>query len=275
MADNRRLKLRKRLASPIKNELTDELGKYVVSIRSRRPQIIFGDNHYCGGAIIAPRYVLTAAKCSMNKYKVMHPIRSIVVVGGTANRLKEVDTTVTNAVKKIFVPDNFTLYSKNNIAILLLEAAWPTDNPRIDIIKLPDVAPNYNDIYMVLGWGRMYKGGPLAANLVHIDVKLLDRKTCLIMLKGLYPEMLCAGNFHDELDSNPCAGDTGDPMIRNNTLIGIVSHRVGCGTSEMPSIYTDVWYHTNWIKDTMQNMAHPFDAKFLNLLLVALIALLA
>ncbi|XP_030554746.1 trypsin alpha-3-like [Drosophila novamexicana] len=217
------------------------VAKYVVSIRSQKPQIIFGDNHFCVGSIVAPRFVLTAAACTMSNRKVKHTLRSIVVVGGTPNRLIAVKDTVTNKVQRIFVADNFVQRSTNNIALLKLDS-WPTGNPSIDIINLPKAEPNYGIIYMVVGWGRMFKGGPLTGNLVHVFVKLMDRKTCLSMVKTLYPEMLCAGNFEEDGDNSPCAGDTGGPMI-DNTLVAIVSHRLGCGSSSTPSIYTDVVPH--------------------------------
>lgn len=37
--------------------------KYVVSLRFRRIKYTFGDNHFCGGAILSPGLVLTAAHC--------------------------------------------------------------------------------------------------------------------------------------------------------------------------------------------------------------------
>ncbi|XP_064542902.1 trypsin Blo t 3-like [Drosophila montana] len=261
-ADSKTVERTKRLTSALKNEQTTMVAKYVVSIRSNKPQIIFGDNHFCVGSIVAPRFVLTAAKCTMTNRKVKHTLRSIVVVGGTPNRLISVKDTVTKKVQRVFVSDKYIKRSTNNIALLKLEGSWPTDNPSIQIISLPKGAPNYGISYMVLGWGRMFKGGPLTGNLVHVFVKLMDRKTCLSMVKTLYPEMLCAGNFDVDGDNSPCAGDTGGPMIdSNNTLVAIVSHRLGCGSWSTPSLYTDVWYHMEWINDTITNASSPTAAR--------------
>ncbi|XP_002050257.2 chymotrypsin-2 [Drosophila virilis] len=267
-ADTKTVERTKRLTSALKNEQTMLVAKYVVSIRSQKPQIIFGDNHFCVGSIVAPRFVLTAAVCTMSNRKVEHTLRSIVVVGGTPNRLIAVKDTVTKKVQRIFVADNFIQRSTNNIALLKLEDSWPTGNPSIDIINLPKAEPDYGISYMVLGWGRMFKGGPLTGNLVHVFVKLMDRNICLSMVKTLYPEMLCAGNFDEDGDNSPCAGDTGGPMIDNNTLVAIVSHRLGCGSRSTPSIYTDVWYHMDWINDTITNASSPTAARCCILLLI-------
>ncbi|XP_034478824.1 trypsin alpha-3 isoform X2 [Drosophila innubila] len=187
----------------------------------------------------------------------MHLNRTLVVVGGTPNRLKNVDDTVTRRTKNIFVPKNFLKKNTNNIALLQLYESWPLNNPSIDIIKLPSAEPNNTTQFMVLGWGRFYKGGPLAGNLVHIKVKLLDRSKCQQIIQKLQPEMLCAGNVTGTVDEDPCAGDTGGPMIYNHTIYGLVSYRLGCGQDTMPSIYTDVWYHMDWINETIRNCCCP------------------
>lgn len=172
----------KRLTNAIRNEETVEMSKYVVSIRSIRPHRVFGDNHFCNGAIVAPKFVLTVATCTMrwvslyghNHYnyllplppyslsvnsdkKVMHLKRSVVVVAGTFNRLIQGSRSLTLPVKKFHVPSKYTKSGKYNIALLEVVISWPTLNPAIKIVNLPTDGPNENTEFMVLGWGRLYR----------------------------------------------------------------------------------------------------------------------
>ncbi|EDW46566.1 trypsin I-P1 isoform X1 [Drosophila sechellia] len=245
----------KRLSSPyFDKEKTLVLAKYVVSIRSRRPHKLFGDNHFCGGVIISRTYILTSAHCAMDKRKIVHRSRVLVVVAGTTNRLKSRKGLSLNMeVKKIFVPDKFTVFNTNNIALMMLAKKLPLDNPLVGVINLPTADPEPGLNYTVLGWGRIFKGGPLASDILHIDVELLPRDICEKKVHILKEEMLCAGNLNNTMDENPCAGDTGSPLIFNETVFGVVSYRVGCGSRTLPSIYTNVYMHMDWINGIMNN----------------------
>ncbi|XP_043069892.2 trypsin-2 [Drosophila bipectinata] len=243
----------KRLSSPFYDEEKIEgLSKYVVSIRSRTPSKFFGDNHFCAGVIISKEFILTSAHCTMDKRKIIYRSRVLSVIAGTENRLKyRPNTSINLPVKRVFVPENFTLQNTNNIALMKLGEPLPTDNPYVGIINLPTTEPQRGLNYTVMGWGRMYKGGPMSAKLLYIDVELLPREECERLLNVFKEEMMCAGNLHNNLDENPCAGDTGGPLILNETVYGIVSYRIGCGSKDLPSVYTDVHAHAKWIQDTM------------------------
>jgi len=91
----------------------------------------------------------------------------------------------------------------------------------------------------------------MASNILHIDVELLPREVCEKKLHTFKEEMMCAGNLNNSLDENPCAGDTGSPLILNRTVFGVVTYRIGCGSKTLPSVYTNVYVHMNWINDIM------------------------
>ncbi|XP_016971339.2 mite allergen Eur m 3 isoform X1 [Drosophila rhopaloa] len=248
------LRREKRLSSPLFDEKkTLTLAKYVVSIRSRSPRHFFGDNHFCGGVIVSQTYILTSAHCAMDKRKIIHGSRVLLVVAGNVNRLKyHSGLTVQTPVKKIFVPEKFTVFNTHNIALMMLDKKLPLDNPQVGVINLPTNDPEPGINYTVLGWGRIYKGGPLASNILHIDVELLPREICEKKLHTFKEEMMCAGNLNNSLDENPCAGDTGSPLIHNETVFGVVSYRIGCGSKTLPSVYTNVFVHLDWINKIME-----------------------
>ncbi|KAH8260906.1 hypothetical protein KR044_000207, partial [Drosophila immigrans] len=238
----------KRIATPnYDEEVYRRVAKYIVSIRSRTPNKYFGDNHYCGGTIISPIFVITAGHCVMDKRKIMQRSRVILVVVGTPNRLKHIlGATLNIPVKQIFVHVNFTLYNTNNIALLKLAKKLPLDNKNVGIIKLPSKPPNEGTRYRVMGWGRVYEGGALASRILFIDVELRNRTFCKSFMKSFSDDMLCAANF-GKSDEAPCPGDSGDPFFEDLTLYGVVTYGLGCGKPRVPSVYTNVWHHMDWI----------------------------
>lgn len=95
------------------------------------------------------------------------------------------------------------------------------------------------------------QGGPMCGRILYIDIALQTREFCMGLIKHFTPEMICAGDFGDE-DKSTCAGDSGDPFMLDDTVYGIATYGLGCGNASMPSVYTSVYYHMDWIKHVMK-----------------------
>lgn len=57
---------------------------------------------------------------------------------------------------------------------------------------------------------------------------------------------------HNPLGRSICQHDSGNPLVYENTLIGVASEEFMC-YDDYPDIYTKVFDHLEWIKTEMKN----------------------
>ncbi|KAH8242524.1 hypothetical protein KR032_010749 [Drosophila birchii] len=248
----------RRLSQGIVNEDTFRLAKYVVSIRTREIRYYYGENHFCGGVIIAPRYVLTSAHCLVRRStRTIYSSHVLLVVAGTLNRLKyQPGISFHSAVRKIFVPDNFTLRNTQDIGILELTTSINRANVHTGIARLPYRPIAVGTKCKVLGWGRIFKNGPLSAVIHHVDIKIINPKECAGMLEIKKTDLLCAMSDLQDTAQKPCSGDRGAPLMKGNMVFGIAGYLVECDAYELPSVYTDVYQSINWIRRIITDDGH-------------------
>ncbi|XP_018802614.1 PREDICTED: trypsin-1-like [Bactrocera latifrons] len=238
--------------------------RFMVSLRQRTATRYFGDNHYCAGVIISYRWIVTAAQCIVYPSKIPRRPRTIIVVIGTENRIIHTNTTRLMAVDRVVVNRNFTLYSTHDIGLLRLKRRI-TLNARVQIMPLPTLPPPYGELCIVLGWGRLYYDGPYAGSVSHVVLQLSTEEGCKKAYPRYSPGDLCA-SYHGRFDHDPCTGDAGGPLICRGKLVAVVSWTLGCGRTETPSLYTDIYYNLKWIKSVMAGQSRLSVLKELEIL---------
>lgn len=221
------------------------LVKYVVSVRTVKERKFFGDNHFCGGAIISAKSILTAAHCLFIGGAKLRANR-VKIIAGTPRRLVQTRNTQELMVEKVKPHPKYshTLLT-NDIGIIKLKEPIRINHDFASIIPLNDRDAKAGLICTVVGWGTVIQYGPTPDEAVNGDVTINSNAYCS-NIPGFKKGMLCASNANDyEVDS--CQGDSGGPLMCEGKVVGIVSFGTGCGEPESAGVYTDVYYFRDWI----------------------------
>ncbi|CAF4824098.1 unnamed protein product [Pieris macdunnoughi] len=198
-------------------------------------------SHFCGGAILNTKWILTAAHCIEPAY--MRYIRVVVGTNDVKNGGQQFK------LSKITCHPDFTKKNYlNDVCLLQVDGTIHFDS-KVKSIALPETETKAGANLLISGWGKISEDPEsYPQKLLMQNVTAISTEECKKSLGKFIPiddTKICTNKVKG---SSACSGDSGGPLVDGTSVVGIASFVITpCAVFDYPVGYTRVLSYKDWI----------------------------